>query len=359
MKLARKKSVDRKLVGKKATPAGKKLAGKKLSRRSSAEQVRERPAERVRKKSAAQKRPAEKLTAPAAITSSAGDQQPYVHKISKEQDEPHLSMPVPAGRAPREAAGAAEEGGCYVYGIIAGDGQLPLGKSGIGGEIADVFSVDYSGLVAVCSRVRMAILDATRENALAHEHVVERVMNTHTIIPMSFGTVFRTEEDIREVLKSIYPSLRDVLEKMQGKIEFGLKVTWDRDKMIEKLKREDEEIRQFVQELAKKHLQSTYFARMQLGRMIDRALTERSVDIVKEIYDSLRPACVASRDNKTIGENMIMNAAFLLQRKKEPEFDRIVNQISERFKNILSFRYSGPWPPYNFVNIRLKLEGAS
>ncbi|PYX91202.1 MAG: hypothetical protein DMG67_10815 [Acidobacteria bacterium] len=359
MKLARKKSVDRKLVGKKAAPAGKKLAGKKLSRRSSAEQVRERPAERVRKKSAAQKRPAEKLTAPAAITSSAGGQQPYVHKISKEQDEPHLSMPVPAGRAAREAAGAAEEGGCYVYGIIAGDGQLPLGKSGIGGEIADVFSVDYSGLVAVCSRVRMAILDATRENALAHEHVVERVMNTHTIIPMSFGTVFRTEEDIREVLKSIYPSLRDVLEKMQGKIEFGLKVTWDRDKMIEKLKREDEEIRQFVQELAKKHLQSTYFARMQLGRMIDRALTERSVDIVKEIYDSLRPACVASRDNKTIGENMIMNAAFLLQRKKEPEFDRIVNQISERFKNILSFRYSGPWPPYNFVNIRLKLEGAS
>src|SRR5438045_9312422 len=115
--------MDRKLVGKKATPAGKKLSGKNLSRRSSAEQVRERPAERVRKKSAAQKRPAEKLTAPAAITSSAGDQQPYVHKISKEQDEPHLSMPVPAGRAPREAAGAAEKGARSVYGTIAGDGR--------------------------------------------------------------------------------------------------------------------------------------------------------------------------------------------------------------------------------------------
>ena len=24
----------------------------------------------------------------------------------------------------------------------------------------------------------------------------------------------------------------------------------------------------------------------------------------------------------------------------------------------LTFRYSGPWPPYNFVNIRLKLERA-
>jgi len=25
---------------------------------------------------------------------------------------------------------------------------------------------------------------------------------------------------------------------------------------------------------------------------------------------------------------------------------------------VLSFKYSGPWPPYNFVNIKLKLEKA-
>ncbi len=288
---------------------------------------------------------------------ATGAEQLYMHKISKEQDEPHLNMPIPSGSAAR--AEASEEGGCYVYGIIAGEGALSFGKSGIGGEITDVPTVHYNGLAAVSSRVKLAILDATRENALAHEHVVERVMNTHTIIPMSFGTVFRTEDDIRQVLKSIYPSLRDVLEKMEGKIEFGLKVTWDRDKVIEKLKREDAEIRKFIQELAKKHLQSTYFARMQLGRMVDRAMVERGAEIVREIYDSLRPVCVASRDNKPIGEKMILNAAFLLERRKEAEFDRTVNRISDRFKNILSFRYSGPWPPYNFVNIRLKLERAS
>jgi hypothetical protein len=98
---------------------------------------------------------------------------------------------------------------------------------------------------------------------------------------------------------------------------------------------------------------------MQLGRMIDRALVERSAGIVKDIYDCLRPVCVASRDNKPIGEKMIMNAAFLLERKKEAEFDRVINRISNKLKDIISFRYSGPWPPYNFVNIRLKLERAS
>lgn len=314
----------------------------------------------ARKKLAAKAKPGKSFVKnPSAQRPAAGQkqEQPFLHKVSKEQDEPHLSMPDPTAGA--GLAEASEEGGCYVYGIIASDGPLSLGKSGIGGEITDVYAVHYDGLAAVTSKVKLTILDATRENALAHEHVVEKVMSMHTIIPMSFGTVFRTEDDIRQVLKSIYPSLRDVLEKMEGKIEFGLKVTWDREKVIEKLKREDVEIRQFIQELAKKHLQSTYFARMQLGRMIDRALLERGAEIVKEIYDSLRPVCVASRDNKPIGEKMIMNAAFLLERKKEAEFDRTVNKISDKFKNILSFRYSGPWPPYNFVNIRLKLERAS
>ena len=202
----------------------------------------------------------------------------------------------------------------------------------------------------------MFIFDPTRENALAHEHVIETVMRARTIIPMSFGTVFRTDEDIREVLRSIYASLKDVLDKMEGRMEFGLKVTWDRDRIIEELKREDEEIHKFHVELTKKHLQSTYFARMQLGRMIDKALAERAAGFVREIYDGLRSVCVASRDNKPIGDKMIMNAAFLIEQPREAEFDAAVNRVAKKFGERLNFKYTGPWPPYNFVNIRLKLE---
>ena len=28
-------------------------------------------------------------------------------------------------------------------------------------------------------------------------------------------------------------------------------------------------------------------------------------------------------------------------------------------EDLLRFKYSGPWPPYNFVNIKLKLEKAT
>ena len=95
---------------------------------------------------------------------------------------------------------------------------------------------------------------------------------------------------------------------------------------------------------------------MQLGRMIDKALVERSAQYVREIYDALRSVCVASRDNKPIGDKMIMNAAFLIQKARESDFDAAVNRVAQKFGDRLNFKYTGPWPPYNFVNIRLKLE---
>jgi hypothetical protein len=79
---------------------------------------------------------------------------------------------------------------------------------------------------------------------------------------------------------------------------------------------------------------------------------------VNTIYGDLRPLSVATRGNKLIGDNMILNAAFLVERTREEEFDAAVKALSRRYVQLLSFKYTGPWPPYNFVNIKLKLERA-
>ena len=273
-------------------------------------------------------------------------------KSTKSQEDVRVKF----GENSAPTGAAAGESGRYVYGILQSRDKIDFGRVGIGGAGEMVYTVNYQDIAAVVSNTSVYIFDPTRENALAHEHVIETVMKTYTIIPMSFGTVFRTDNDIREVLKSIYASLKDVLHQMSGKLEFGLKVNWDRDRIIEDIKQEDEEIRKFHQEIIRKHLQSTYLARMQLGRMIDKALAERSISYVREIYEALRGVCVASRDNQPIGDKMIMNAAFLVERDREPEFDEAVNTIAKKYGQRLKFKYTGPWPPYNFVNIRLKLE---
>ena len=59
----------------------------------------------------------------------------------------------------------------------------------------------YRDLAAVVSDVPLGILDSTRENVLAHERVNEIVMRDHTVIPMSFGTIFKTRDDIVQLLR--------------------------------------------------------------------------------------------------------------------------------------------------------------
>jgi hypothetical protein len=266
-----------------------------------------------------------------------------------------VRFPTPRPSAVATASRGAGEGK-YVYCIIKSDRPLSFGPLGIGSEPAEVHTVIYRDLAAVVSNTPMVVQDPTRENVLAHQRVNETVMREHTVIPMSFGTVFKTGDDIVELLRSAYDAFIDVLNKMEDKFEFGLKVLWDRDMIIRSIEQEDDDIRRLKNEISSQK-GSTYFARMQYGRLIDQALQSRSERYVAEIFDALRDVSVASRSNKPIGDRMIMNAAFLVARDREADFDARVKEIGGQYEK-LTFKYTGPWPPYNFVNIRLKLERA-
>ncbi|HEY5619307.1 MAG TPA: GvpL/GvpF family gas vesicle protein [Vicinamibacterales bacterium] len=262
----------------------------------------------------------------------------------------HTSKPTLSGVD--RAAGR----GRYVYCVIRTSTPLKFGAIGMDDQWPDVYTVNYRDMAAVVSDVPIVPLDSTRENVLAHERVNELVMRDHTVIPMSFGTIFKTRDDILELLRSAYEAFNDVLNKMEDKLEFGLKVLWNREEIVKVIEQEDEDIHRLKNEISSQK-GSTYFARMQYGRLIDSALQQRSERYVAEFLQRLRDVSVASRINKAIGDKMIMNVAFLVQRDQEQHFDRRIKEIASQFDR-LTFKYTGPWPPYNFVNIRLKLERA-
>lgn len=271
---------------------------------------------------------------------------------------------APAGQTPAALQtptgggdGASGETGIYVYSVIETDAPRTFGRIGIGGRGDEVYTIHHRDLAAVVSQTPLMVYDPTRENALAHERVNEVIIEqSMTPVPMSFGTVFRSENDVVEFLADTYDALHDVLQKMAGKLEYGLKVTWDRDKVLAEIERENEEIRRLKAEIESNRLTSTYFARMQLGRLVEQALADKSLGYVRDIYEHLRAAAVALRPNKVIGDKMILNGAFLVERDKTQVFDERLQEIARRYDGVLNFRQSGPWAPYNFVTIRLQLE---
>lgn len=292
------------------------------------------------KPSAKKARPASKRTSPPEERPPAPEPRPLQFRTI---DEPRETPPADSGK--------------YVYCIIQTTESLRFGPIGIGSEPADVHTVNFKDIAAVVSDTPLEVYDPTRENVLAHERVNEVVMREFTVLPMSFSTVFKTSEDIVELLRTAYDAFRDVLVKMRDKVEFGVKVLWEPEIVIREIEKDDENLRLLRQEISSQR-GSTYFARMQYGRLVDSLLQQRSEQLVNDIFNTLGSVSVASRANKPIGEKMILNAAFLVARDREADFDAKVKEIDARYEN-LKFKYTGPWPPYNFVNIRLKLERAA
>ena len=333
--------------------ASKSSGARKSSGRAAAKPARVEPARGRRGATAKDAKPAPRAVSKrdeAAVTR-------VTHETEVRGTETRVERVIERARKPTlpdvdRAAGR----GRYVYCIIRATQPLKFGAIGMDEQWPEVYTINFKDMAAIVSDIPLAPLDSTRENVLAHERVNESVMRDHTVIPMSFGTIFKTRDDIVELLRSAYDAFADVLAKMQDKLEIGLKVLWDRDEIVRQIEQEDEDIHRLKTEISSQK-GSTYFARMQYGRLIDGALQQRSERYVAEFLQRLRDVSVASRVNRAIGDKMIMNAAFLVQRDQEPAFDRRIKEIASTFDK-LTFKYTGPWPPYNFVNIRLKLERA-
>ena len=89
---------------------------------------------------------------------------------------------------------------------------------------------------------------------------------------MSFGTVFKTREDIVELLRAAYDAFTDVLQKMQR--QAGVRPqgpVGPRPDRAARSREDDEDVRRLKNEISSQS-GSTYFARMQYGRMVDAAL---------------------------------------------------------------------------------------
>jgi hypothetical protein len=111
-------------------------------------------------------------------------------------------------REPEQTPVESVPEGKYVYCIIETSEPRSFGPTGIGGRGDEIHTVNHKGLAAVVSNTPLVVYDPTRENVFAHEQVNETVMREFTVLPMAFGALFRTEDDIIELIRGTYDALR-------------------------------------------------------------------------------------------------------------------------------------------------------
>jgi len=197
----------------------------------------------------------------------------------------------------------------------------------------DVYTVHTRTWRPLCRYAALEVLDSTPRDivARARADVNETVMREHTVIPMSFGTIFKTREDIVELLRSAAEAFGDVLDKMQNKLEFGLKILWDREQAIRRGRGADEDISRLKKEISTQKDRPISPVCSTAASSIPRC-SRSSERYVAEILDQLRDVSVASRINKPIGDKMIMNPRFSSLAIRSRRSTRRFKSIASRFE---------------------------
>ncbi len=238
----------------------------------------------------------------------------------------------------------------YAYGII--ETEEP-GACLIASQ-ENMSAVHYRDLALVFKEVASSSLQVTKENALAHHRVIAQIMQEQTIIPFRFGIIFNKTEEMTGILAASYEEIKKTLKQLENKLELGLKVIWKKEALANKLERDYEHLKRFKEEILDLPSGSAYGSAILLGQSVKAAMEEMQSFYQERICPPLQAISLDSRLNKPLNERMVLNAAFLVSRDQETRFDAKVNELYEQHHEQFDFMYSGPWPPYNFIDLKIE-----
>ena len=245
----------------------------------------------------------------------------------------------------------------YVYGIAPAEPfrGSPLRAPGIGGRVA-VRTIAHGDLVAVVSDVPGVDINLKRENLLDHQRVLEEVLRRSDVLPFSFGTVASSDEEVRDLLlRDGYDALQEQLEYIHGCVELEVKVFWRQERLFLEIADENEEIRALRDSLAQ--LSDDAAAdKITLGQLTEAEIELKSAWEADAVLDVLEQHAVDLLVSPNLNDTMLLNAAFLVERTREGEFDGAVYGLGEAQVGRLIFNYVGPLPPYSFINLAFEEE---
>ena len=247
-----------------------------------------------------------------------------------------------------------EKEGKYIYCIIESKQERNFGSIGIGERGDEVLTIGYDDLSMVVSNhpIPASRLTANRANMLAHQKAIEEVMKEFdSVLPVRFGTIACGPDEIRNLLDRRYKEFRNTLRDMDHKVELSVKGRWmDMGVIFNDIVEENEVIRNLRQRLQGKDVRDMQ-AKIDLGQLVKEELDKKKQKQAEEMVDRLRITSCDYKLNKTYGDMNFMNAAFLVDKGREKEFDNIIDDLGDQYKARMNFMYAGPLPVFNFVNI--------
>ncbi|HEX3975227.1 MAG TPA: GvpL/GvpF family gas vesicle protein [Solirubrobacteraceae bacterium] len=251
----------------------------------------------------------------------------------------------------------------WAYCVLHDGGRAPSGVDGI--TERRIESIEAGHLTALVSRVPATEFSAEplthnlndiawlERVARGHEAVLDAALAQATIVPLRMCTIFENEAGVREMLDQQRESLAGALDALEGRLEWSVKVLVDRNRLMDAARPQHSE----DDEVAAAGEGGAYLQRRRAERGAREAASHLAADTAQQVHARLQDWAIDARtcppQNRELSGHegeMVLNAAYLVERDRTDELRQIIAELEEHHRGLgARVELTGPWPPYNFV----------
>lgn len=239
----------------------------------------------------------------------------------------------------------------YIYCIINSADEI--------NELVDgcrIYSIPWREQAAIVSDFVKPIdmKEHIRESALTHEKVAELMMSRFTVLPMRLLTIVGDREKVLAMLKENYSDFEGNFERLAQKAEFGLKVLWPVSQIKERLQN-DCETHGSDEIISGVSPARTYMENKFGIYKAEKALQEEAERYITATDEFFSGIAVEKRLEKLPTEKMLLKASYLVDKSRHEEVTVAFEKLRKAQPGLM-YQFSGPWPPYNFIRMKVKHE---
>lgn len=249
----------------------------------------------------------------------------------------------------------------YIYGIARAGDAARVASAGITGiDEAPVGSVVEGALLAAASDVdeteygetalneHVRDLDWLAARAAQHQAVNGRLLDLlGTVLPLSFGAIYRDDERVREMLREDAAGRGTQLTSLSGRAEWVVTISRGSDTPADLA-----EVSAFDARIAASPPGRAFLLDKQRGTALSRSAMKRDSDAAAAALAGLEAVAertyqepVAAGGNDTVA----LRASILVARDREPALVQAIGELERRLgERGYRVRASGPWPAYRF-----------
>ncbi|HWC38079.1 MAG TPA: GvpL/GvpF family gas vesicle protein [Acidimicrobiales bacterium] len=243
-----------------------------------------------------------------------------------------------------------EDTAYYIYGVVPADVDSDGDASGVGDPPGKVGVVRQGKIAALVSEVHLGRPLGTPEDLSAHQRLLDAVVTEVPVLPLRFGAVMTDANAVKEeLLAPPHDEFVAALKELEGRAQYVVKGRYEEDAILSEVLSEVPEAQELRQQLHGQPEDATRNIRIQLGEIINQAVTAKREHDTAKVVDALGPHAVMTAVREPTHEHDAAQVALLVELDRADELENAVEDLVREWEGRVNVRLLGPMAAYDFV----------